>query len=254
MYTGNLLGYIKAVFFESWQKVFSIFDLLGVLIFLYPNLTNKLTVDEITIRSIGGVIIFVSFVLANYVVYLNLCVNGADIRISTWLKHFGTGSLQRNPFAGVIANSFGFNDHGLPCWVTLYAQIKIANIGIEQGVFSWEIVRSKTKFPTLFDMNDIHYDFRPILNIPKRESRNEDLFVDMQFTVHDPCLFAQQLKKLSKSKKRYRVVIRYFTRRVDGDTKPRELKIEGDFVDFCEEITNYWHQSGFDELADIYQS
>jgi hypothetical protein len=254
VYTGNLVGYLKAVFFESWQKVFSFFDLLGVVLFLYPNLANKLAVDEVIIRSIGGGIFFVSFVLANYKVYLNLCVNGADIRLSTYLQHFSTDSTGRNPFRGIEASPDGFNDHGLPCWATLYAQIKTANIGFERGIFRWEIVRSKTKFPSLFNMGDVRYDFRPGLNIPERTSRNVDLFVDLLFTVQDPRLFARQLKKLSKSKERYRLVIRYLTQRVDGETKPKELKIEGGFADFCTEIIDHWHRSGFDELASLYQS
>ena len=254
IYKRNIFGYLKSVFIESWQLAFTFFDLIGIILFLYPNLADKLVKDDVITRLIGGGIFIASFLVANYKVYLDLCVDGADIRLSTQLQHFGTGSTGRNPFRDIIESPNGYTDQGLPCWATLYAQIKIANIGFEGGIFSGEIVRSRTKLPGLFNTAKMHNDLRTMMSIPERESRDVNLFIDLPFTVQDPRLFAEQLKKLSKSNKRFQVVIRYFTRRVDGVTKPRELKIKGDFADFCKEIIEHWQQHNFSELASTYES
>ena len=60
IYKRNIFGYLKSVFIESWQLAFTFFDLIGIILFLYPNLADKLVKDDVITRLIGGGIFIAS--------------------------------------------------------------------------------------------------------------------------------------------------------------------------------------------------
>jgi hypothetical protein len=51
--------------------------------------------------------------------------------------------------------------------------------------------------------------------------------------------FAQAVKALIESNARYKIVIRYWTKGVEGKSEPRELPIEGSFQGFYQKVLEY---------------
>lgn len=64
--------YVKAVFVNGIQWVFTFFDVLGLAIFFYKDLARMLTTDESVMRIVGGSLLLLSFTLANFTVYRKL--------------------------------------------------------------------------------------------------------------------------------------------------------------------------------------
>jgi hypothetical protein len=54
----DLLAYLKAVFIETWQKIFTFFDILGIVLFFYPQIAADLVNDLTFVRIIGLLIFF----------------------------------------------------------------------------------------------------------------------------------------------------------------------------------------------------
>ena len=70
----------------------------------------------------------------------------------------------------------------------------------------------------------------------------------IKITVEDPRSFAQRLNSVDS----YRVVIQYYTKRVDdSESTSHLLTLEGDFQEFRDEICEKWKGWGFSELAQL---
>jgi len=65
----GFLTYLKAVFAEGQRLVFTVFDIIGIVLFFFPDVAGSLASNESTVRVIGGLIFFVSFLLANFMVF-----------------------------------------------------------------------------------------------------------------------------------------------------------------------------------------
>ena len=157
------------------------------------------------------------------------------------------------PLRGVQWNSAGCNKDGLPDYGSLWASIEITNVGFEEGLLKWEIDEAKTKLSSmLFDCDSIHVDFFPRLRVAGRQLPfTVDFFLYVAFIQPDSWEFAQSLKALVESEARYKIVIRYWTKGVEGKSDPRELPIEGDFQGFHQKALEYWDDYGFRNLADV---
>ena len=247
----NLVGYIQAVFIESTQKFLLFFDFLGIFLFFFPNVANSLITNFIVTRSIGISIFILSFFVANFRVYQGLCFDGADIRLHVIEQYLNPSASDRSPFLNIKGNPSGFNHQGLPDWVSLYAVIELSNIGLEEGKCKYEFDDKRIKFPKIFNLIQINKEFKPLSTISARSTSSSLLFFDLSLNTQDPHYFAREIGILVKSKAKYAVVIRYWTKRVDGETKKRNLKIYGDFKYFYEKIQEYWEDNGFNELARI---
>ena len=62
-------AYTKAVFWDGLQKLFTLFDVLGVIAYFFPALVNQAGLGGLSIRTVGMSMIGVSFVLANFSLY-----------------------------------------------------------------------------------------------------------------------------------------------------------------------------------------
>ena len=62
-------AYLNAVFVESQRRLFTAFDVVGIVLFLFPHLAERLTKDVSLVRITGAIIFLVSFVLANFTLY-----------------------------------------------------------------------------------------------------------------------------------------------------------------------------------------
>jgi len=83
-------AYLKTVFVGGQQLVFSFFDVLGIVLFFFPNLAERLVRDETLTRRIGGGIFFLSFLMANFFLYRRLIQETSEI---------GENSLLMYPYA-----------------------------------------------------------------------------------------------------------------------------------------------------------
>lgn len=253
----DLLAYLRAIFLGTRQIGFTIFEVLVVVLFLCPKLAGIFTSDESLARTVAGLIFFISFLLANFTLYIKLAdaiTDQADIRLEVVEKSFSpsSGSVS-SPFPGVPKNLYGFTENGLPDWCYLWAHIEAKNIGPEVGRLVYELDKAKTKLPSLFDLDrsrdssEIPSRFEPGRLYPDRI----DLYLNFPLTEREPQAFAQSLKDLVKYKRRYWIVLRYKTLRVSGESQAQPLVIEGDFQDFYQKVLNYWGEGKFKDLADL---
>lgn len=250
-----LIKYIKAIFAETRNLIFNFFDILGIALFFCPTLAASLVDDESLVRVIGGIIFFVSFLLANFLLYKKLAEQlsyGADLHLKVLergFRHsFGTTN---SPFPQVRKSANGFNNQGIPDWGSLWARIKVANTGYEDGQLECELDRAKTKLPVLFDRDSARIEFYTPLRVAARSSPIVDLYFNILFTEQDPQAFARSLGTLVKTKQQYRVVLSYRTVSVDEESKTRKLHVKGDFQDFYRSVIEHWENYRFRDLAKI---
>lgn len=255
--TVDLFAYLKAVFVETWQKVFTLFDVLGIVLFFRPKLADFLIGDESLTRTIGGIIFSCSFLLANFSLYRQITEATsykADIRLKViGEKVFApsNNNTGRTPFREIPGKKKGVDSQGIPAWGYLLTNIEAANIGYEPGKLIWEFDKTKIKLPALFNSDSFKVEFYTPSSIAGRNWYQGSFFFAILFTEQDPHAFAQTLKTLVKSKQQYQVVLRYRTSRVDGESKTRELCIKGDFQNFYQKVLKYWDDYGFSDLADL---
>ncbi len=65
-------AYLKAVFVDGVQKIFTFFDAFGIVIYFFPKLSEWLSLNESLVRGVGGAIVLISFLLANFSLYRKL--------------------------------------------------------------------------------------------------------------------------------------------------------------------------------------
>lgn len=61
-------SYLWAVFVEAWHLLFTALDIVGLILFLNPQIAQRLT-DEGTTRMVGALLIVASFVIANFLAW-----------------------------------------------------------------------------------------------------------------------------------------------------------------------------------------
>ena len=71
----DFFKYLGAIFAESHKLILTAFDILGILLFFFPQVAADLVKNEALTRTIGGVIFFTSFLLANFMLYRTLAQN-----------------------------------------------------------------------------------------------------------------------------------------------------------------------------------
>jgi hypothetical protein len=238
----DLWAYLKAVF----SIYLVLLDILGIFLVLYDPI-------ESYSRIIGGILLLLSFLVANFRLYRELTEqisDQADLRLSVVeeTQHFGY-------LRGRHSSSWkgGFNEQGLPDGGSLQVIIRIINNGSREGALDWELDLDKTELWSLFDKDQINIpQFLCPKEVAKRDSYEAQLIFDIKCTEQAPHVFAQSLGNLIKFDRQYRVVLRYSTKHWDGSKSDiRELHITGDFQKFYNQVLEYWDNPKFHHLADI---
>jgi hypothetical protein len=246
--------------------VFDILDRLGVAGKLTPGLDSR----EWLLWFFA-----ISFVIANPIIYIKqalekrslenhiaeLEATGANLRLK--LKSTGftpSGTRTRRPFPEIKVDSYGFDEHGVPGWGVIWANLQGENIGWEAGRLIWEFDRDKTKLPSLFDQDFVFDEgasdqlfWNESKSIERRHSFKAHLQINVRIVERDPKAFAQALNSLVS----YRVVIDYRTKPIVGEPNPRaqgQLVIEGDFQEFRQQLRQSWGQSRYRELTQFIES
>lgn len=68
----DLINYLKDLSDETQQRILLLFDILGIGLFLFPNIAEWLIKDVFLTRSIGLFIFILSFFIANFKIYRKL--------------------------------------------------------------------------------------------------------------------------------------------------------------------------------------
>ena len=72
-----MFSYIKELFAEGKNWIFTLFDLLGIVLFLVPHLTQGVESNNKFVQDIGITILLISYALANFIVYRKNKIKGA---------------------------------------------------------------------------------------------------------------------------------------------------------------------------------
>ena len=213
------------------------------------------------------VILAISFVIANPLIYIKQALekqsledhiarheaDEANIHLEVMESGFQpSGTSTTRSFRDVKVDPYGFDECGLPGWGVIWASLKITNIGYEAGKLICDFDRPRTKLPSLFDPNFVisastDVLLRDSISIEGRSSRTAHLSLDIRITERDREAFVRVLNSLDN----YRVIIVYRTKRIDGESEPRFLKIEGDFQGFRQQVLEHWKHSKHRDLAQI---
>lgn len=160
---------------------------------------------------------------------------------------------RRSPFRDVQRSQGGFNKEGLPDWGYLWANIRVANHGREDGQLVWEVGQQNIRLPSLFTSEKFSVESNLPRNVAGRKSYRSHLFLDILLVEREPNTFAKAMKALVVDKESYQIVVRYKTRCVDGESKSRELCFAGDFHNFCQKVLKHWEDYSFNDLVELVQ-
>lgn len=67
----DLGAYFKEIFFRGGKVFLSIFGLVNLVFFFWPQIANKITPDTASVRLFGGILFMVSFATANFLLFRN---------------------------------------------------------------------------------------------------------------------------------------------------------------------------------------
>jgi hypothetical protein len=65
----DIVSYTKDIFTEGKNWIFTLFDLLGIVLFLFPHLAQGIESNDKHIQDIGIAIVLISYTLGNFVLY-----------------------------------------------------------------------------------------------------------------------------------------------------------------------------------------
>jgi hypothetical protein len=72
----DFLSYLKEIFSEGKNLIFTLFDILGIVLFLFPHLAQGIVNNDQDVRTIGIVIALTSYLLANFSLYRKMSIRG----------------------------------------------------------------------------------------------------------------------------------------------------------------------------------
>lgn len=247
------IQYLSDVYFNARRWIFTIFDLVGIILILFPDVAANVTNPTIS-RTIGAAILFLSFLIANFKAYYNLAEKiseGAEIRLSVIEHGFVHSHSSRSPYRDLKVGPYGFNKNGLPGYCTLWAIIKAANVGLEKGSLEYSVEEKALKFPQIFDRSTVVHAMEPVINLPARTPQLVDFRLDIRLSTDDPKEFAHNIKNMIRRNEKYKIALKYFTIRVDGTSKVNKLVISGSVEDLCSKVIEHWEGFNHPELVKI---
>lgn len=236
----EISSYLKTVFGESTRLVLTVFDIVGIIFFLYPSLGQSIGLDESVVRFIGGFIFIGSFVVANFLVYRSLLLKiekkpgnlGVRWKSSSWNISGSREGIPINPFV---------------CRV----YFKLDNAGDEPVVLRDFVVASITTNTDYFDkipstagwyiQSDSPQQNNVKINFPYRfdaHTWNTTIFcaLEVNFRIGDRQSFVAQLTEL----KDYQIRFKYIVETMEDETREQHIDVVDNFDNFRKRTLQTW--------------
>lgn len=235
-----ICAYLKAVLVESKQRIFTLFEILGIALFFLPRLAKTIGSDELLARVLGGGIFLISFMIANFLAYRDLLRQSrkkpADIRLKLQSVSFRWGSWRSPMPLGPLRFRIHLdiqNDGNEPGKIRSVSvrQFEMGTnlLGNQPTNLSWHResddphrASSEIVFPCLIEPGEWSIRVRCDLQVELRET--------------NPMELAKRLRELDE----FLIELHYKYEEFDGTHRQKTLPVQGTFIDFRKRIIRQW--------------
>jgi len=242
-------AYLKAVLVESKRWIFTLFEFLGIVLFLLPNLAKTIGSDELPARVLGAAIFLMSFMMANLSVYRDLLRQSrkrpADINLKLQSVSFGWGGWQ------------GLMPMG-PLRFRIYLDIqntgnepgKLESVSVRQFEMGTSLLGSQpTKLSWHRESDDRYRPSSeivfPCLIEPGEWNIRVRCDLQVELCETDPMKLAKRLCELDE----FLIELHYEYEEFDGTYRQKTLPIQDTFIEFRKRIIREWTSHNGHELV-----
>jgi len=237
-------AYVMAVFIQSQRWLLTLFSVLGVVFFFYPNLAKYVSDTPGLIKAIGGLIVLISFALANFLAYY-------ELYLRTIKKPADISMIVKN--TEITWTSWGGHTPHSP--ILFRIEMDVRNEGDEQAKITTATVCEFALNSSLFSNKPVATDwFQLIAGTNMSGSRIDFPYLisarewhtafRCSISVNIEPVSAEELSKQLTELRSYYAKICYTVKDFDGKTKEKTISITGDFEPFRKKIIRQWQQSG----------
>jgi hypothetical protein len=242
-------AYLKAVLVESKRWIFTLFEILGIVLLLFPNLAETIESDGLRARVLGAAIFLTSFVIANFSAYRDLLRQSrkmpADIKLKLQSFSFGwsgwQGSMPISPLRFRIyldIQNTGNEPGKLKSVSVSQFQMSTSLLGNQPEKLSWHKESDdphqagrKIVFPCLIEPGEWNVRIRCDLQVELCET--------------DPMELAKRLCELDE----FLIELHYEYEEFDGICRQKTLPIRDTFSRFRKHIIQEWRSHDCHELV-----
>jgi len=234
--------YLYEIFIEGWKWLFSIFDLMGFILFLFPDLATRVGVNKHLVQIIGGTVFCLSFVIANFVSYRELLHKTEKTPFHLtfredsvqWKNGGSSRGIPTDPFICTICLDIK-NEGDEPG--------RLNDISVERIELSKEFAQNESKKVLWYKLNNDPNQPKTRLEFPHPlEARvwnfRLECRIEMQFLAQGE-EWAKKLNDLHK----FEIELSYKYESIDGDKSQETLTIHGTFADYRRKILSDWIRS-----------
>lgn len=145
---------------------------------------------------------------------------------------------------------YGYDKYGLPDCAGVFADIEIENVGDKPGELVIGLDDSATELPGIFAIDEnttIQFGGSPPTQIQGQDRLSKQIMLAFAIKERSSQAFARALQ----TPQSYKIVLKYYTKRIGSTSEEESLVIEGDLEHFREKVIEYWQGFRFSELAEI---
>jgi hypothetical protein len=264
--------YIREVFLQSQQSIFNLFDTLGIVLFLFPQLASRFSSDLSLIRSVGFFIFIFSFIAANFIVFKQLnerLSSKADIHLKVlehslspcrltakeevleaWTRADETDEEHKKRLDKIRKQSKKIDKNGLPRYALLKITLGIRNVGQEDGKLIFRFISFESKPGNIFKKMESEELVRN--NVPARSYQDSVGYSEyIPININGTNDFVRRLNRFVRMKGKYKTVIKYWTESAEGLSETRSIVVKEEIIEFCKELSSEWESYGFQDLLKV---
>jgi hypothetical protein len=223
-----------------------------IVVFVVSSRTQSFTLPPQFYWIVAGA----AFIIANYRVYARMMgkIETQDdkrAKLTVGVVQSGV-SVVSPPISERGIFDDGLGDDGLPAVNVLKVLLEIENTGEEQGELEWELDLKESTIPNIFQLGDSNDrgSFDKGYGPPIVLARDRSLVqwtIDLFPTTSDPRQFAHSLS----NDPRYRILLRYHTKRIGGSSPQKLIVIEGNLADYKQSVRLKWMGRKLIDLVDL---
>lgn len=247
----DIISYLKDILIGSTNRIITIFDVIGIVLFLYPQLANKIVSNKLVIRILGISIFLLCFLIANFLTYRKLIgqlrKKPADIKIKA---HSTEWKISR--FHNSVPVDF----------IIFQIVLDIKNEGDEQGKLNFiELKRFETKTTLLNSMpskirfeneSESYQHTNTVVKFPYKVEANywnTNLSCVMEIAINerDAVNIAREMNEL----KDFFIEFCYEFEALNGKTSKRNFQINESYGNLKKKILKHWNEGKRHDLLCI---